>query len=736
MPMKHLADNGGYAPGFGTDKSERYVLRKTIAYLSRHLSRFNACDKEALRLVSWTLGAGISAVGSHLVRQVSDPTAKDYFEENFSEAGLDPAENADVILQVLKKLKPAAVRKFHVFLTALLEQRRTALGYRGKSNIEKSMTAVRKMFDLSDAEAEFCVFLFIAATYEEPELFFIDTLRADRFQGRKYLVNLLQVSWMEMDRILHKLKNIGLIDVDSRNFEYDRDFLSQLQNPAVSDFSKHLYRRIPKASLPLKDHFISADIRNHLLGLLRNRPRTATNLLFYGPPGTGKTALAQGLVRETGVTGYEIARNEINDAFNRRAALVACLNRTAVGSGSIIVVDEADNLLNTRFAWLSRGETQDKGWLNKILEQPGTRIIWITNQIDDIEDSVLRRFAFSLRFKPFNRRQRIQLWDRVLRQNRVKRFFSPPEIEALAGSYKTSAGAIDLAVKKAIELSAGSKQGLLKSIRLSLTADQTLQNRGLKKADKDDLQGDYSLGGLNLDADPDTLLQQLKRFDRYLRRHAGPGRTNFNLLFYGPPGTGKSEFARFVANAIDRELVCKRYSDIQSPFVGMGERALRAAFEEAEAESAVLVIDEVDSFLFPRDRAGRSWETTFTNEFLTGMEGFRGILIGTTNCLTDLDAAAVRRFNHKIGFDYLTPEGNRIFYAKLLEPRVGTALDRASRAALGQITHLAPGDFKIVRDRFAFYPARELSHGMLIAALAAEARIKKVHSGTKTIGFA
>jgi hypothetical protein len=55
---------------------------------------------------------------------------------------------------------------------------------------------------------------------------------------------------------------------------------------------------------------------------------------------------------------------------------------------------------------------------------------------------------------------------------------------------------------------------------------------------------------------------------------------------------------------------------------------------------------------------------------------------------------------------------------------------------LGQITHLAPGDFKIVRDRFAFYPARELSHGMLIAALAAEARIKKVHSGTKTIGFA
>ena len=72
---------------------------------------------------------------------------------------------------------------------------------------------------------------------------------------------------------------------------------------------------------------------------------------------------------------------------------------TNFDQGSIVLVDEADNLLNTQSSWFMRGETQDKGWLNQLLDEPGTRMIWITNRIDSIEDSVLRRFAFSLPFQ-------------------------------------------------------------------------------------------------------------------------------------------------------------------------------------------------------------------------------------------------------------------------------------------------------------------------------------------------
>jgi len=87
-------------------------------------------------------------------------------------------------------------------------------------------------------------------------------------------------------------------------------------------------------------------------------------------------------------------RGEANTTHNRRAAILACLNMTNAGPGSLVIVDEADNLLNTQFSYFMRGETQDKGWLNELLEKPGTRIIWITNSIGGIEDSVLRRFAF------------------------------------------------------------------------------------------------------------------------------------------------------------------------------------------------------------------------------------------------------------------------------------------------------------------------------------------------------
>ncbi len=78
-------------------------------------------------------------------------------------------------------------------------------------------------------------------------------------------------------------------------------------------------------------------------------------------------------------------------------------------------------------------------------------------------------------------------------------------------------------------------------------------------------------------------------------------------------------------------------------WVGEGEKNIKRAFAEAESEEAILIIDEADSLLFNRDRAVRSWEISFTNEFLTRMERFRGILICTTNRVEDLDSASLRR---------------------------------------------------------------------------------------------
>ena len=125
---------------------------------------------------------------------------------------------------------------------------------------------------------------------------------------------------------------------------------------------------------------------------------------------------------------------------------------------------------------------------------------------------------------------------------------------------------------------------------------------------------------------------------------------------------------------LDREVICRRDSDIQSMYVGKVKRTSGTLLKKRTGES-ILIMDEAESLLFNRDRAQRSWELSLTNEFLTSMERFRGILICTTNRMGDLDAASIRRFNHKLGFDFLSPEGMSFFYKKLLWPLIKSPLD-------------------------------------------------------------
>ena len=117
------------------------------------------------------------------------------------------------------------------------------------------------------------------------------------------------------------------------------------------------------------------------------------------------------------------------------------------------------------------------------------------------------------------------------------------------------------------------------------------------------------------------------------------------------------------------------------------------------------------------------------------MERYRGILICTTNRLLDLDSASIRRFNHKVGFQLLTPEGNVSFYQKLLASLVDESLAQETLESLQSISNLAPGDFKVVRDRFSFYPKDEVNHGVLVLALMEEAKIKAIQKGKKELGF-
>ena len=719
----------------GSDVNERFAVSRCSLFLARLLSRYPIIEEHSLTFARWLLGPNLQIFSAYLTsasRTCDLETMEADQGEECSES--DIAE----FLRTLFVRLPGRKRNHAVkLLVSLLKQRYEEWDCGPRSANLKKFEKMREAFTLTEREIEYCIFQLLIAGWAHAYDFFSFQLDINEYRSRSYLMAALNLTAKELEEVLHgTLRKIGLIESSGMDITINSDALELFSSLNSGNVSGKLFAPLKAADLPLEHHMVGRKETEHVLGLLRKKPEGSSHILLYGPPGTGKTSYARAVAQQIRTPFYEVMRgDEKNASSTRRAAILACLNMTNMGRGSVIVVDEADNLLDTGFSWIRRGETQDKGWLNELLEMPGVRMIWITNNIFGIEESVLRRFTYSVPFKPFTRRQRITLWNTILERSGAKQRLSKSDVEHLAADYKVSAGAITQAVETAVHLGKKGKASFTQAVRLTLDSHRTLLNGGETVRNKDKIEEHYSLEGLNTEGNLEDLLTRLKAFDHHLRQKDTERSGNMSLLFYGPPGTGKSELARYLAHQLDRELMVRRASDLLNAYVGATEANIKHAFEEAEAEEAVLVIDEVDSFLFNRERAFHSWEISFTNEFLSQMERFEGILVCTTNLMTDLDHASIRRFNHKIKFNYLTPEGNAIFYKKLLAPLVNAPLVPTLIDELKMISSLGPGDFKIVRDRFAYQPSTSVTHADLLGTLRAEARVKKTYKGEKEIGF-
>ena len=206
------------------------------------------------------------------------------------------------------------------------------------------------------------------------------------------------------------------------------------------------------------------------------------------------------------------------------------------------------------------------------------------------------------------------------------------------------------------------------------------------------------------------------------------------LCFHGAPGTGKTALAEHIARELDRPLTIRRASDLVSKFVGETEQQMAAMFREAEAEKAVLLLDEADSFLQDRRNAQRTYEVTEVNEMLQGMERYNGIFVCTTNLMDSIDQAALRRFTFKIRFKPLTQaQRERMFVVEALGGD-DAALTYALRSRLGKLEQLCPGDFAAVKRQVEIL-AETLAPDEFLAQLEAEHRIKPEVRESRTIGF-
>lgn len=231
--------------------------------------------------------------------------------------------------------------------------------------------------------------------------------------------------------------------------------------------------------------------------------------------------------------------------------------------------------------------------------------------------------------------------------------------------------------------------------------DKTLKAQGypslkMKKAKKtkQSLPNIYDPSFINTDEDLEFLAQNISKTK------------SARICLYGAPGTGKSAYGLYIAKKMGCEAIIKKGSDLLSKWVGGTEQNIAAAFDEAKKKKAVLIFDEVDSFLQDRTSASKSWEISKVNELLTQMESFEGVFVATTNLMSNLDKASLRRFDLKMEFKYLNAkQSKRLFENHLKE--LGLEISKEMLNDMKNLNFLAPGDFNAVVRQNRFRPIKD-----------------------------
>jgi len=550
------------------------------------------------------------------------------------------------------------------------------------------------------------------------------------------MMKLLDIPVARYRVAIKELTDSGIIEAESYTFRLQDDLVALWQDEKGANVEKLFCRSLEGETLPLESFKLPADDIARVKSLLETESKLPVHILLYGVPGTGKSTFARSLAKASNVKAWAVPCRDDDDENDRRVSMRACLHMASRHKGSFVLVDEAERMLNTDMFIFQN--TQQKAWLNGLLEEPERRVIWIVNDIGFVDQAVRRRFTYSIHFEELGKRERHSVWQQILARHRVQKRMSETEIESLCEKYTSQAAVIEAAVVRSKEIGI-KKTEFAASVEGFLRAHNTLRRNGNKeRVKKTQVRQDYSPEGVCMEGSVEELLQACREADAELRETKTLPAASGNMLFYGPPGTGKTALARYIAKELDRECIVKRASDLLSMWVGESEKQVAEAFARAEDDGAVLVIDEADSFIYSRDRAQRSWESTLVNEFLTALEESRGFCICTTNRRDTMDAAAMRRFSFKIAFTYARPEQIVALYDKLLAPLCKTTMPSALRRELLALPRLTPGDFHVVRTSCAGRfgrSATDVSHEQLVAALRKEQTLKLHEESGGRMGF-
>lgn len=695
--------------------------RKILEYLGNLIkSKFLNSETEALFGFAWTALGKKTLIDIIKIKHPEVIKRRQFKDALAVDAPMDEDE---IPVRVMKNLLREEVA------TLIVKRLKKVSSYR-EPEIETRLSTLQKTFDLTKEEIEIVSLCYLIETAEIAEDFLGSRVAdfADISVFRNHGDALLG---LDRDSFLSSVAKGNLFKAEvikksgGNSLEITSWCADYLSGLTKADLSHEFFSRGNDETLAISDFNIPEDDLLVLDTLLKSNTRQ--NILLYGASGTGKSSFARSLAKKYDKELFSVKTPETDEHKDRLRAIFATVT-LADKDTSIILVDEADEVINSYKSFFFESKT-NKSWINQFLESHDKKVIWITNRSGEIDPSTMRRFSFSIEFKRLDKKNRLKVLKYEFRKKGIEGYLSDEELGDLCRTYNVDAGGIVNAINTLNITGDTDKETALRKIRAVLKSHEKATGGKRNGNQKEREYDTYSLDGLNTSRNLGEIIAALKP----QADHPAKKNMSIALLLHGMPGTGKSEFVYYLGHELGKEVLLKRASNIQSKWVGESEKNIANAFAEAQETNSLLFFDEADTFLFPRKSAQTSWEISFTNEILTQLESYKGIVVFATNDMEGLDHAALRRFKFKIEFRHLKPEGSLLFYDKLLSPLVqkGNYLSEGEIIQIKNISDLTPGDFAVVKDQFMFIAPATVTHEKLIAALLDEVRHKKNERGIK-----
>ncbi|MDR6534381.1 ATP-binding protein [Variovorax soli] len=618
--------------------------------------------------------------------------------------------------------------------------------------VEKNIDALAGLLQLNKAERALLLYGTLARYQRDLRSLLVEFKVNNAPEAYAAIAEVAGVNASDVGEALRagsRLERIGLVEnlISEHNITDLADLMKvseKLPPVLMREYRDHnelmavFTRPSAKSALAVHDFAFVQEDAQMLITLLSAavaRKEPGVNVLLYGPPGTGKTELAKVVAQAAGLELFEVEYadrdgNSLSGRDRYRSLQIAQVFLKGSAQAALLF-DEVEDVfppISTEAAQLmaraeqvpasASGSVSGKAWVNQILESNAVPTLWVTNRIEQIDPAFRRRFAYHLELKSPPPGAREQLVRKTLEGVAVS--------EAFTAKLAARKGLTPAQIRTAVRF-AGLAMGEGTSIESLI--ERQLRNADMALGTQGGLGARRSVTTYDLD-----MLNVESRFEIPRIVEALRARGHGTLCFYGAPGTGKTALAEHIARAIGRPLIIKQASDLMSKYVGETEQNMAAMFKEAEAEQAILLLDEADSFLQDRRGAQRTYEVTEVNEMLQGMERFDGIFVCTTNLLDRLDQAALRRFTFKIKFMPLTPAQRECMFVTEALDGDATGLTTERRQRLAKLQQLCPGDFAAVKRQTDIL-AVAFSAEEFLDQLEAEHRIKPEVRESRGMGF-